>query len=186
MHLLTIVALVAFALWWFKPLRVFLVERTNRTVKVLLIAFPIYLVGHVAYNFLNGDGDAQTLITAGLVAVLVGLWLGLMWLGNWLEKRNPTQAQGPDLKTLQQFSKLPGVPKVPAMPSAVTNPDVQRAARAAVTNPGVQRAVREVARTAAQVDVHDAAGSIGRISGRWVGKMKKSMASAQTPSTEHR
>src|ERR671931_2274369 len=93
---LTLLIILGLAIWWYKPLRVFIVQRTNRTVKVLLVVLPILVVGRIAWGLYHGDRDEWT-IAALLLVVLLGVWLGLVWLGNWLEKRRPTKAQGPDL-----------------------------------------------------------------------------------------
>ncbi len=178
MNTLTILVLAGLLLWWFKPLRVFLVERTNRTVKVLLIVFPLLFAGRVAYNLYTGQQD-DMLTAALLLVALVAVWLGLVWLGNVLERRKPTQVKGPDLAML---SRLPGVPRVPG---ALTNPAVRNAVHSAASNPEVQRVartagesmMRAAVQSAVQVDRKDVAGSIGRMSGKWAARMRKSMAS---------
>ncbi len=174
MNSLTLIVIAAVAIWWIKPLRTFLVERTNRTVKVLLVVFPLLFVARVGYQVYNGQQD-DFLSATLMVAALLGLWLGLVWLGNAIEKRRPTKAKAPDLAAL---SRLPGMPRIP---TALANPEVQRAAQTILSSPEVQRAgsavVREATRAAAQVDTKDVAGSIGRIGGRWAARMRKSMAS---------
>ena len=163
MNSLTILALLVLAIWWYKPLRVFLVQRTNRSVKVLLIVMPALFVARVGYNVYRGEQD--DLLSSMMVLVLmVALWVGLVWLGNTLERRRPTKSRGPDLQTLQTLSRLPGMPRIPA---AATNPEVHRVARAA-------------AGAASKVDWGDVAGSVGRTSGKWAARLKKSMASNDT------
>ena len=157
MNVWTLLLLLGVAVWWYKPLRVFLVERTNRTVKVLLVVFPSLTVGRLAYRVYKGEQDSADVVTLTVLALLV-LWIFLVWLSNYLDRRRPTKARAPDLAPL---SRLPGVPRVPP---AVTSPEVQRAARMA-------------ADAASRVDWQDVAGSLGRSSGRWVGRLKKNLAS---------
>src|SRR5688500_6968345 len=176
MNTLTLIVLAAMVIWMHKPLRVFLVQRTNRTVKILLVVFPLLAIGRTIYNVqTKQDDDFVTALL--LVGGLVALWLGLVWLGNYLEKRKPTKVQAPDL---QMISRLPGMPRPPA---ALTTPQAQQAARAAysaATNPDIQRAARAVAQaaieTASQIDRKDVAGSLGRAGGKWAARLKRSLA----------
>ena len=193
MNTWTLIGLLALAIWWHKPLRNFLIQRTNRTVKVLLVVFPLLFVTRLAYRVYYGEQDGADVVTLTVLGLLL-LWIFLVWLGNFLERRRPTQAQAPNLAAL---ARLPGVPRVPA---AVTSPEAQRAARAAaqvltspeaqraaraavqaVTSPEAQRTARAAAqaasKAASQVDWQDVAGSLGRTSGRWVGRLKRNLAS---------
>src|SRR6266542_3850520 len=111
---LTLIIILGVAIWWYKPLRVFVVQRTNRTVKVLLVVLPLVMLGRIGWGLYHGDRD-EWLIAALLVVVLFGVWLGLVWFGNWLEKRRPTQARGPDLSVL---TNLPGMPRVAQLAGA--------------------------------------------------------------------
>jgi hypothetical protein len=176
MNTLTLIVLAALAIWMYKPLRVFLVQRTNRTVKVLLIVMPLLAIGRMVYNVSSGQQD-DLITSLLLVGGLLALWIALVWLGNTLEKRKPTKAQAPDLAMI---SRLPGMPRPPA---ALTTPQAQQAARTAydvARNPEVQRAARAVAQaaieTASQIDRKDVAGSLGRAGGRWAARLKRSMA----------
>ena len=181
MNSLTLIVLAGVAIWAIKPLREFLVQRTNRTVKVLPVVFPLMFVGRVVYNFTQGKED-DLLSALLLVGVLLALWGGLVWLGNVMEKRRPTKVQAPDL---EMISRIPGMPQVPR---AVANPHVQQAVGALVSNPEVRRmagnaaqtALREGTRVAAQIDTKDVAGSIGRVSGRWAARLRKNIASGST------
>ena len=133
---LTLVIILGVAIWWYKPLRVFIVQRTNRTVKVLLVVLPLLMLGRIGWGLYHGDRD-EWLIAALLVVLLSALWLGLVWLGNWLEKRRPTQAQGPDLTVL---ANLPGMPRVAqlagaAMKASQRGADTNGAARAPTAAP---------------------------------------------------
>ena len=183
MNALTIIAGLVLALWWYKPLRVFLVQRTNRTVKVLLILFPALFIGRAIYGVFNGDVDTQWLIVAATVFGLLLLWAFLVWLGNWLERRRPTQVQGPDFAAL---AKLPGMPRIPGgaqqAAQVLANPELQRAAQMAAPHlqraaqaaaPQLQRAARAAAEAAAGFDTGDLAGSAGRTTGRLYAKLRK-------------
>ena len=180
MNTLTLLVIAGAVIWWYKPLRVFLVQRTNRTVKVLLIVLPAVVIGRIVLNLVQGQQD--DMMTAILMVIgLIALWGALIWLGNFMERRRPTKVQAPDLAML---SKLPGMPRIPG---GLTSPAAQSAMSAAANaaaNPEVQRVAREAGqtvmraavRTAAQVDTKDVAGSLGRISGRWVARARKNMA----------
>lgn len=177
MNTLTLIVLAAAAIWMYKPLRVFLVQRTNRTVKVLLVVMPLLAIGRMVYNVQSGQQD-DLITSLLLVGGLLALWILLVWLGNFLERRKPTTVRAPDL---EMISRLPGMPRPPA---ALTTPQAQQAARtaySAATNPEVQRAARAVAQaaieTASQIDRKDVAGSLGRVGGRWAARLKRSMAS---------
>jgi hypothetical protein len=177
---LTVLVLLAIAIWWYKPLREFLIQRTNRAVKVLLVVFPLLFLFRLGYGIYKGETDDWFVVSLTVTA-LVLLWAGLVWLGNWLERRRPTKVRPPDLAAL---SKLPGMPRLPSVP--VTETDIQRAAQAAqMAAPHVQRAAQVLARAAADVDTRDLAGSIGRTSGRLVAHLRKSMRSAGTAPPGH-
>jgi hypothetical protein len=161
MNWLTLFVIVVLVLWWVKPLRDFLVQRTNRTVKVLLVVFPALFLARLGYAVYTGE-QAEWLVGLLTVTLLLLLWLVLVWLGNVLERRRPTQARAPDLAAL---SRLPGMPRIP---QAATSPEVQQAARMA-------------AEAAARVDWNNVATDVGRISGRLFARARKSMASPATP-----
>ena len=71
MNALTIVVLLAIVVWWYKPLRVYLVQRTNRTVKVLLIVFPLLYAGRLAWRFYSGEQDDLDVVTITVFALLI-------------------------------------------------------------------------------------------------------------------
>jgi len=180
MTTVTLIVLAAILLWTYRPLREFMIQRTNRTVKVLLVVFPLLLIGKTILSIRSGQQE-DLLASLLLVAILVALWLGLIWLGNVAEKRKPTRVRAPDLAML---SRMPGVPRLPGVVSspeaqriaqaaynAAADPEVQRVARAAG-----QRVLRVAAETAAQVDTKDIAGSLGRVGGRWAARLKRRMA----------
>jgi hypothetical protein len=170
---LTFFVILGLVVWWYKPLRRFLIQRTNRTVKVLLVVLPALFIGRVVYGLSNGERD-ESLIAAAIVIVLLALWGSLVWLSHYLERRRPTQAQAPEWATI---SRLPGMPRLPQVPGvtgasgvpgkpglpsvpglSITPANVQRAAELAqVASPQVQRAVQvasphvqRAARTAVQ------------------------------------
>jgi hypothetical protein len=169
MSAVTIFVLLGLAIWWYKPLRVLVIQRTNRTVKVLLVLFPALFIGRAVYSFLNGEPDTQWFIVAGTVAGLLAVWGALVWLGNWLEKRRPTKVQGPDFAAL---ARLPGVPRMPQAAQVLADPQVQRAAAAAAqaAAPHVQRAARALA----QVDTGSLATAAGRSTGRLYARLRRS------------
>jgi hypothetical protein len=212
MHIngLTFFVILGLAVWWYKPLRQFLVQRTNRTVKVLLVVLPALFIGRVAYGLYNGERD-ESLIAAAIVIALLALWGGLIWLSHNLERRRPTQAQAPDWATI---SRLPGMPRLPQVPGvtgagsvpglpgmpglSVTPANVQRAAEIAqtaapqvqralqVAGPHVQRAARTAVQAAAEAsadfDRSDVAGSLGRSSGRLYAKLRRAAKTSADPS----
>ena len=176
MNTLTLIVLAAMVIWMYKPLRVFLVQRTNRTVKILLVVLPLLAIGRTIHTIQSGQQD-DFVTSLLLVGGLLALWGGLVWLGNVLERRRPTKVQAPDLAMI---SKLPGMPRAAA---PLTTPQAQQAARTAyqvATNPEVQRAARAVAQaaleTASQIDRKDVAGSLGRAGGKWAARLKRSLA----------
>jgi hypothetical protein len=164
MNWLTLLVIAVLVLWWVKPLRDFLVQRTNRTVKVLLVVFPALFLARLAYAVYNGE-QGDWLIGLLTVSILLLLWLGLVWLGNVLERRRPTQARAPDLAAL---SRIPGMPRIP---QAATSPELQQAARMATE-------------AAARVDWNNVAGDVGRISGRLFARARKSMAADPPPASQ--
>ena len=176
----SLLVLAGVLIWWYRPLRDFLVQRTNRTVKVLLVVMPLLFLGRAGYAIYGGQMDTVG-TSIVVVAALLVVWLALVWLGNTLEKRRPTEAKAPDLATL---AKIPGMPIPRSVVTAASDPNVQRAIRMAA-NPEVQQAARAAANAAgraateaaARVDWNDVAGSAGRISGRWAARLRKSMAS---------
>src|SRR5438874_11317292 len=109
---LTFFVILGLVIWWHKPLRQFLIQRTNRTVKVLLVVLPALFIGRVVYGLYKGERD-ESLVAAAIVIVLLVLWGSLIWLSHYLERRRPTQAQGPDWAAI---SRLPGMPRVPQVP----------------------------------------------------------------------
>ena len=128
MNALTIVVLLAIVVWWYKPLRVYLVQRTNRTVKVLLIVFPLLYAGRLAWRFYTGEQDDLDVVTITVFALLIA-WAFLVWLTSFLERRRPTKVQAPDLATL---AKLPGMPRIPGPAQQVMqSPEARQAVQAA-------------------------------------------------------
>jgi hypothetical protein len=160
MNVLTLLVLLGFLVWWYKPLRVYLVQRTNRTVKVLLIAFPLIYAGRLAWRFYSGEQDDVDVVALTVGALLL-LWVILVWLTSFLERRRPTKVQAPDLATL---SKLPGMPRIPGPAQQV------------MQSPEAREAVRAAATATANADWGNVAEGVGRASGRLFARLKKSMA----------
>ncbi|HEX2514348.1 MAG TPA: hypothetical protein VH257_06550 [Chloroflexota bacterium] len=160
MNALTIVVLLAIVVWWYKPLRVYLVQRTNRTVKVLLIVFPLLYAGRLAWRFYTGEQDDLDVVTITVFALLIA-WAFLVWLTSFLERRRPTKVQAPDLATL---AKLPGMPRIPGPAQQV------------MQSPEARQAVQAAAAAAANADWGNVAEGLGRSSGRFFARLKKGMA----------
>jgi hypothetical protein len=165
MSVLTIVVLAALVVWWYKPLRVFLIQRTNRTVKILLIVFPLLYALRLGWRFYSGEQDDLDVVTLTVVALLLA-WVFLVWLTNFLERRRPTRVQAPDLATL---AKLPGMPRVPG------------AAQQVMQSPEARQAVRAAAAAAANADWGNVAEGVGRSTGRYFARLKKGMAEGNAP-----
>jgi hypothetical protein len=165
MSVLTIVVLAALVVWWYKPLRVFLIQRTNRTVKILLIVFPLFYALRLGWRFYSGEQDDLDVVTLTVVALLLA-WVFLVWLTNFLERRRPTRVQAPDLATL---AKLPGIPRVPG------------AAQQVMQSPEARQAVRAAAAAAANADWGNVAEGVGRSTGRYFARLKKGMAEGKAP-----
>ena len=160
MNALTIVVLLAIVVWWYKPLRVYLVQRTNRTVKVLLIVFPLLYAGRLAWRFYSGEQDDLDVVTITVFALLIA-WAFLVWLTSFLERRRPTKVQAPDLATL---ARLPGMPRIPGPAQQV------------MQSPEARQAVQAAATAAANADWGNVAEGVGRSSGRFFARLKKGMA----------
>ena len=186
---LTLFVIAGLVIWWYKPLRQFIIQRTNRTVKVLLVVLPLLFIGRVVYGVYNGERD-ESLVAAAIVLVLVALWGALVWLSHYLERRHPTQPQSPDWAAISRLPGMPRLPQVPGVPGAagtlgangspVTPEHVQRATQLAQTAaPHVQRAARTAVRAAAEAaadfDSKDVGGSLGRSSGRLYAKLRRSL-----------
>ena len=160
MNLLTFLVLIGLALWWYKPLRLLIMERTNRAFKAALILFPILYVARLGYNIYSGSGTGEDLVAAIVIGLFM-LWGVLIWFGNWLERRRPTKEIPPDWSALARLpGKIPGVAQLP-----VNVPQVQRAAQVAND-------------VASRVDWDGVAKTAGRRSGRFVGLVRRSVKAA--------
>ncbi len=191
MNTLTLCVLLGVAIWWYKPLRRYLIQRTNRLVKALLIAFPVAFLLRLVYGLRTGEQDERTVILAVTVTALTLVWLGLMWFTSWLERRRPAPDRPVDWSALGRLpgvpripgvtARLPGVPGVPGAPrlpgTALDPAQVQRAAEAA--SPIVQETLRGAARlagrTLAEVEKDGIGATTGRVTGRLFAKMRKSL-----------
>ncbi len=107
MNVFTIVILAGMALWWVPPLRRLVVERTNRTVKVLLILLPVMYAANLFYSFFWGQRDETTTVGFTVLALLV-VWVGLIAIGNWMERRKAVSPLAPALGSINRF---PGMPR---------------------------------------------------------------------------
>src|SRR5215207_6332582 len=171
MNTLTILVLAVLLLWWYKPLRVFLIQRTNRTVKDLLIVLPLLYVGRLLWRFYSGDQDDVDVVTITVGALLVA-WVFLVWLTSWLERRRTTKVQAPDLAAL---ARLPGMPRVPGGTKQVQQ---------LIESPEVRQAARAAASAAARVDWDNVAVGVGRGSGRLFAKLKKGLSAGGQSGTK--
>ena len=97
MNVFTIVMLAGMALWWVPPLRRLVVERTNRTVKVLLVLLPVMYAANLFYSFFWGQRDESTTVGFTVLALLV-VWGGLIAVGNWMERRHAAPPLAPSLE----------------------------------------------------------------------------------------
>ncbi|NDF52651.1 MAG: hypothetical protein EB145_00510 [Proteobacteria bacterium] len=107
MNVFTIVMLAGMALWWVPPLRRLVVERTNRTVKVLLVLLPVMYAANLIYSFFWGQRDESTTVGFTVLALLI-VWGGLIAVGNWMERRHAAPPLAPSLGSMTRF---PGMPR---------------------------------------------------------------------------
>ncbi|MEY4406267.1 MAG: hypothetical protein EBQ56_07095 [Proteobacteria bacterium] len=149
MNVFTIVMLAGMALWWVPPLRRLVVERTNRTVKVLLVLLPVMYAANLIYSFFWGQRDESTTVGFTVLALLI-VWGGLIAVGNWMERRHAAPPLAPSLGSMTRF---PGMPRqmgelgratvAKAARDAAVTDAATRAADVAV-NVGIPAAVRMV------------------------------------------
>ena len=149
MNVFTIVMLAGMALWWVPPLRRLVVERTNRTVKVLLVLLPVMYAANLFYSFFWGQRDESTTVGFTVLALLI-VWGGLIAVGNWMERRNAAPPLAPSLGSMTRF---PGMPRqmgelgratvAKAARDAAVTDAATRAADVAV-NVGIPAAIRMV------------------------------------------
>ncbi|NCA14118.1 MAG: hypothetical protein EBS89_08305, partial [Proteobacteria bacterium] len=59
MNLFSLFIIAGMILWLVKPLRVIVAQRTNRTVKALLVAFPVAYALTLGYRFFWGDREGH-------------------------------------------------------------------------------------------------------------------------------
>ena len=123
MNLFSIFIVAGMLLWLVKPLRTVVVQRTNRTVKALLVAFPVAYAATLTYRFFWGDRD-DAVIVGFTVLALLAAWAALVVVGTFLERRAATP------RRVEPFG--PGS-YVPGMPTRIGELGAERVAQAART-----------------------------------------------------
>ena len=75
----------------FGPMRRHILRRLDITATILLIVLPLMAAGRLFYTVRQGGWEERDDIAfvVLLVSVLIGLWIGLWWLTNTLERRRP-------------------------------------------------------------------------------------------------
>lgn len=130
MNLFSLFIVAGMILWLVKPLRVVVVQRTNRTVKALLVAFPVSYAGTLTYRFFWGNRDDSVIVGFTVLALLIA-WVALIVVGNVLGRK----AAAPP--TAAPFG--PGM-HVPGMPARMGELGAARAANAALAQASADRA----------------------------------------------
>lgn len=119
-RLLFVVAVVAVAIWLWRPLRTYLLRRLDLTAKVLLIVLPALLAVRIGYTVYRGEVDALTVSLLVLAGLLL-LWVVLWGLGRWLDRRRraplapaarANARPGTELLSNLMGVRLPNVPEV--------------------------------------------------------------------------
>ena len=246
MNLFSLFIIAGMILWLVKPLRVIVAQRTNRTVKALLVAFPVAYALTLGYRFFWGDRDDSVVVGFTVLALLVA-WGVLIGVGTVLERRAASPRM---VAPLGPGTHVPGMPTRmgelgaaraaeasgaaqsrasaehaaagvtaaidAALPTAIraisvaspvagklveiAAPHAMRAAQtvapAAIQRvqegapaalqrmqDAVQSTTQGVAEHASRVDTTSAAMTVGRVTGRWFAKARKSFSegAAQSP-----
>ena len=120
LRLLFILAALMMLAMVFRPMRRHILRRLDITATILLIVLPLMATGRLLYTVQQGgweerDGIAFVVLT---VSALIGLWIGLWWLTNTLERRRPTRGGGLPLFPGRLAQRWLGLPAVPAVPAA--------------------------------------------------------------------
>lgn len=104
----------------FGPMRRHILRRLDITATILLIVLPLMAAGRLFYTVRQGGWEERDDIAfvVLLVSVLIGLWIGLWWLTNTLERRRPTPGGGLPLFPGGLAQRWLGLPAVPAVPAA--------------------------------------------------------------------
>ena len=104
----------------FGPMRRHILRRLDITATILLIVLPLMAAGRLLYTVRQGGWEERDDIAfvVLLVSALIGLWIGLWWLTNTLERRRPTPGGGLPLFPGRLAQRWLGLPAVPAVPAA--------------------------------------------------------------------
>jgi hypothetical protein len=244
MNLFSFFIVAGMVLWLVKPLRVLVAQRTNLTVKALLVAFPVAYALTLGYRFFWGDRDDSVVVGFTVLALLIA-WGVLIGVGTFLERRNalPRRVEplGPNtyvpgmptrmgelgaaraaeasraahsraaaeqatakataaidaalptaIRAISVASPVAGKLVEMAAPHAVRAAQsvapaaiqrVQESAPAALqrVQESVQSAAQGIAVQASRVDTTSAAMTVGRVTGTWFAKAKKSFAEGAAP-----
>jgi hypothetical protein len=142
MNLFSFFILAGMVLWLVKPLRVIVAQRTNLTVKALLVAFPIAYALTLGYRFFWGDRDDTVVVGFTVLALLVA-WVALIGIGTLLERR---QAVPRRVEPLGADTYIPGMPTRMGELGAARAAEASRAAQSRAT------AEQAAARATAAID----------------------------------
>ncbi len=104
----------------FGPMRRHILRRLDITATILLIVLPLMAAGRLFYTVRQGGWEERDDIAfvVLIVTTLIGLWIGLWWLTNTLERRRPTPGGGLPLFPGGLAQRWLGLPAVPAVPAA--------------------------------------------------------------------
>ncbi len=104
----------------FGPMRRHILRRLDITATILLIVLPLMAAGRLFYTVQQGGWEERDDIAfvVLIVSALIGLWIGLWWLTNTLERRRPTPGGGLPLFPGRLAQRWLGLPPVPAVPTA--------------------------------------------------------------------
>ncbi|MDE2994983.1 MAG: hypothetical protein OXU67_14000 [Chloroflexota bacterium] len=104
----------------FGPMRRHILRRLDITATILLIVLPLMAAGRLLYTVRQGGWEERDNIAfvVLIVTALIGLWIGLWWLTNTLERRRPTPGGGLPLFPGGLAQRWLGLPAVPAVPAA--------------------------------------------------------------------
>ncbi len=104
----------------FGPMRRHILRRLDITATILLIVLPLMAAGRLFYTVQQGGWEERDNIAfvVLIVTALIGLWIGLWWLTNTLERRRPTPGGGLPLFPGGLAQRWLGLPAVPAVPAA--------------------------------------------------------------------
>lgn len=104
----------------FGPMRRHILRRLDITATILLIVLPLMAAGRLFYTVRQGGWEQRDNIAfvVLIVSALIGLWIGLWWLTNMLERRRPTPGGGLPLFPGGLAQRWLGLPPVPAVRAA--------------------------------------------------------------------